>query len=44
MFHNDMFFVADSRNHCIKVFDNNGEFLYKFGKSGTGDGEFSQPY
>ena len=30
--------------HCIKVFDKAGHFLYKFGKYGTGDGEFNGPY
>ena len=43
VFHNDMFFVTEPHNNCIKVFDDKGEFLYKFGKSGTGDGEFSRP-
>ena len=43
VFHNDMFFVSDSGNNCIKVFDNKGKFLYKFGKSGTGDGELRRP-
>ena len=35
--------MTDPDNNCIKVFDNKGKFLYKFGKPGTGDGEFSRP-
>ena len=36
--------VSDYREHCIKVFNDNGNFQYKFGKRGEGDGEFSYPY
>ena len=35
--------VSDSNEHCIKVFDRNGNFQYKFGKQGGGDGEFNSP-
>ena len=35
--------VSDSEEHCIKVFDRNGNFLYKFGKRGKGNGEFIKP-
>ena len=24
-------YVADNQNHCVKVFDNTAEYLYKFG-------------
>ncbi|XP_067022323.1 E3 ubiquitin-protein ligase TRIM71-like [Acropora muricata] len=41
--HDNRFIVSDFGDHCIKVFDKQGEFLYKFGKRGTGDGEFDQP-
>ena len=36
--------ASDFEEHCIKVFDKAGHFLYKFGKYGTGDGEFNGPY
>ena len=35
--------ASDFSRHCIKVFDKAGHFLYKFGKYGTGDGEFNGP-
>ena len=37
----NMFFVSDEGNHCIKTFDHSGTFLYKFGKRGNQDGQFS---
>ena len=39
----NMFFVSDSDNHCIKVFDQSGTFLYKFGTQGDQDGQFNWP-
>jgi len=36
--------VSDCDEHCIKVHDRDGNFLYEFGKQGEGDGEFNQPY
>ena len=35
--------VSDCNEHCIKVFDRNRNFQYKFGKQGGGDGEFMYP-
>ena len=35
--------VSDSNEHCIKVHDRDGNFLYQFGKKGEGDGEFNAP-
>ena len=35
--------VSDCDEHCIKVFDTAGKFLYKFGKKGEGEGEFNTP-
>ena len=35
--------VSDSDEHCIKVFNYDGNFQYKFGKQGEGDGEFKYP-
>ena len=37
-------FVSDQGNFCVKVFDQSGKFLYKFGKQGNQDGEFNKPY
>ena len=36
----EYFIVSDSNEHCIKVFNREGDFQYKFGKKGEGDGEF----
>ena len=40
----NMFFVADSGHKCVKVFDQSGTFLYKFGKLGNQDGQFNSPH
>ena len=39
----EYFIVSDSSEHCIKVFNREGHFQYKFGKKGEGDGEFNYP-
>ena len=39
----EYFIVSDSDEHCIKVFNREGHFQYKFGKQGQGDGEFNNP-
>ena len=39
----EYFIVSDSNEHCIKVFNREGHFQYKFGKNGKGDGEFNDP-
>ena len=36
-------YVADSNNNRIQCFDSNGNFIRKWGKKGTGDGEFNFP-
>ncbi len=36
-------YVADSGNHRIQKFTSDGEFVAKWGKSGTGEGEFNSP-
>jgi tripartite motif-containing protein 2/3 len=36
-------YVSDHHNHCIKVFDDSGTFLFKFGSKGRGDGQMSFP-
>ena len=35
--------VSDNTEHCMKVLDREGNFQYKFGKQGGGDGEFKNP-
>ena len=40
----DRVYVADSCNHRIQVFSDQGIFLYTYGKAGTGLGELSYPY
>ena len=37
-------YVADSGNHRIQVFDENGNFLMQWGSEGTGPGQFSEPW
>jgi len=38
--HDKYLIVSECDGNCIKVFDNNGNFLYTFGKGGEGDGNF----
>jgi len=40
----NMFLVSERGNNCIKVFDQSGTFLNKFGKEGNQDGQFDCPY
>jgi sugar lactone lactonase YvrE len=40
----DRLYVADSCNHRIQVFSNDGTFIRAYGKPGTGPGELSYPY
>ena len=35
--------ISDYRNHCVYVFNQEGEQIHKFGKEGQGIGEFYQP-
>ena len=37
------FIVSDEGEHCIKVFDLEGSFVFKFGKKGNKEGEFNRP-
>ena len=39
----NMFLVSDAGNSCIKVFDQSGTFLNKFGTRGKQDGQFKYP-
>lgn len=36
-------YVGDSKNYCLKVFDNNGQYLRSMGRRGQGPGEFTVP-
>ena len=38
-----MIYVADTGNHCVKVFDNTGKYLSRIGDS-TGDGKMDYPH
>ena len=40
----ELLIVSDSAQSCIKVFNKEGHFQYKFGKKGEGDGEFNYPH
>ena len=42
--HGNRYFVSDECRNCIKVFSDQGDFLYQFGRKGTGDGEFGWPW
>jgi len=35
--HQDRFFVSYGSDHCVKVFNNEGELLYDFGRGGPGE-------
>ena len=36
-------YVVDWRNDRVQKFNSEGEFIFAFGKSGSGDGEFNRP-
>ena len=36
--------VSDYRNHCVYVFNQEGEQIHQFGKEGQGIGEFYRPF
>ena len=42
--YNKKFLVNENGNNCIKVLDQSGTFLYKFGKQGNQDGQFNWPH
>jgi len=37
-------YISDTENHRVQVYDYNGNILFKFGKHGSGPGEFRFPY
>ena len=41
--HQEKFFVSYHWDHCVKVFNKEGVFLYNIGSKGSGDGQFSYP-
>ena len=41
--HDNYLIVSVRGDHSVKCFDRKGNFLYKFGKEGNGDGEFNTP-
>ncbi|XP_078346144.1 E3 ubiquitin-protein ligase TRIM45-like [Oculina patagonica] len=44
IYHKNMIIVSDNWNHCLKVFDSSGKFLYKIGEAGKADGQLSYPW
>lgn len=43
VYYHDNFFVSYRQAHCIKVFNEEGDFLYEIGSEGSGDGQLSCP-
>ena len=43
VYHQGMFFVSYNSLHCVKTFSDEGQFLYKIGCKGTGDGQLRSP-
>ena len=41
--HGNLYIVSDREDNCIKIFDEDGKSLHKFGEKGSKDGEFHQP-
>lgn len=39
-----MVYISDVTNHCVSVFNLEGQFVTSFGKQGKGPGEFSYPH
>lgn len=37
-------YVADTENQRIMVYDSSGGYLFRWGSSGSGDGQFNNPY
>ncbi len=43
LYHDGKIYISDFTSHSIKVFSKNGNFLFEFGRQGSGDGEFQKP-
>ena len=43
VYHQDRFFVSDAKVDCVKVFSEEGKFLYNIGSEGPGDGQLNHP-
>ena len=43
VYHQDRFFVSDTKANCIKVFSMEGKFLYNIGSEGSDDGQLNRP-
>ncbi|XP_066488985.1 tripartite motif-containing protein 2 [Tiliqua scincoides] len=41
--HNNEIIITDFHNHSVKVFNQEGEFMLKFGSNGEGNGQFNAP-
>ena len=41
--HQDRFFVSDYDANCVKVFSEEGKFIYNIGSEGSGDGQLNCP-
>ena len=41
--HKNKLIVSDGVDHCVKVFDKQAQFLYKFRRKGCDDGCFNKP-
>lgn len=39
VYHNCLFFASYQREHCVKVFNNEGTYLYDIGRAGVPDGQ-----
>lgn len=36
--------MSDYKAHCVKVFSQEGKFLYNIGSEGSGDGQLKNPF
>ena len=43
VYHQNMYFVSYQKAHCIKVFNEEGVFLYDIGSKGSGNGQLHSP-
>ena len=43
VYRQERFFVSDAKANCVKVFNEEGNFLYNIGSEGSGDGQLNGP-